>query len=462
MNQLPHVVIIGGGFAGLNAAKALKNSACRITLIDRKNHHLFQPLLYQVATGGLSPADISAPIRALLKSQKNVSVLMDNVTGFNVENRQVFMGSESLSYDHLIIATGANHAYFGQDAWAKDAPGLKTLQDATAIRHKILLAFEKAETVSSDSDREAWQNFVIVGAGPTGVELAGALAELARHTLKEDFRKFNPGLANIYLVDAGPSVLPAFEANTSQKAQNALEKLGVTVRPNCRVSSITEDGVHLETDEGSEFIPSKTVLWAAGVKASRLGEHIARETSAATDRAGRVAVSEDFSIPGHSNIYVVGDLATYSHHGGSPLPGTAAVAQQAGSFVGRSIGQRLKGKSPKPFKYTHYGDLAVIGRSAAVADVGRLRLSGNPAWWFWLLVHLMKLVDIQNRVTVFMQWAWSYFTRKSSARLITLDADSLRTSPPKKEPIESDGTNDPVSNREVQKEKGRADIRLIA
>jgi len=461
MNHRHHVVIIGGGFAGLNAAKALKKASCSITLIDRKNHHLFQPLLYQVATGGLSPADISAPIRALLKSQKNVRVLMDSVTGFDVARNEVFLTGQTLKYDSLIIATGANHAYFGRDEWAKDAPGLKTLQDATAIRHKVLMAFEQAEVATTPTKRESWQNFVIVGAGPTGVELAGALAELSKHTLKNDFRDFDPGQAKIFLVDAGPRVLPAFDPETSEKAEKSLVKLGVTIRPNCRVSQITEDGVSLETQQGSEFISSKTVLWAAGVRASLLGNRIAEQTAAETDRAGRVVVSQDFSIPNHPNIFVVGDLACYQHIGDAMLPGTAAVAQQAGSFVGRTLKRRLTGKPALPFKYIHYGDLAVIGRSAAVADIGKVKLSGVPAWWFWLVVHLMKLVDLQNRVTVLVQWAWSYVTRKRSARLITLDAVSLKLGPPGLKPLDERDPENGVQPQEGSgKKKGK--IRLIA
>ena len=430
MDRVHEVVIIGGGFAGLNAALQLKKAKARITLIDRRNHHLFQPLLYQVATGGLSPADISAPIRALLAKQKNTRVLLGNVVNIEPQTREVHLESgQSISYDSLILATGANHAYFGNDQWEADAPGLKTLEDATRIRHKILLAFEKAELAETPEERKQWLTFGIVGAGPTGVELAGALAELAGHTLRNDFRNdfrnIDTAEATIYLLDGNDRVLPTFEANTSAKACKALNQLGVTVRTGVIVTEISHLGASLKTTDGTESMLARTILWAAGVRASVLGPLLAKKTGAETDRVGRLIVTADFNLPNNPEIYVAGDLASYSHFDGKPLAGTAAVAQQQGQHIGRTITAKLTGKAAKPFRYTHYGDLAVIGRSAAVADIGKLRLSGHTAWWFWLLVHLAKLVDLQNRMTVMVQWSWSYVTRKRSARLVMPGAEIL-------------------------------------
>ncbi|MDJ0841947.1 MAG: NAD(P)/FAD-dependent oxidoreductase [Acidobacteriota bacterium] len=437
MDRLHEVVIIGGGFAGLNAALEMKKAKARITLIDRRNHHLFQPLLYQVATGGLSPADISAPIRALLGKQKNTRVLLGNVVDIDPNQRTVHLeDGKVIDYDSLILATGANHAYFGNDHWEADAPGLKTLEDATRIRHKILLAFEKAELAETPEERKQWLTFAIVGAGPTGVELAGALAELAGHTLRKDFRDIDTAETTIYLLDGSDRVLPTFAADTSGKALKALDKLGVTVRTGVMVTKISHLGATLKTSDGNESMLARTVLWAAGVRASVLGPLLAQKTGAEIDSAGRLKVTAQFNLPGYPDIYVAGDLSSYTHFDGKPLPGTAAVALQQGRYIGKAILAGLKGKAARPFKYIHYGDLAVIGRSAAVADIGKMRLSGHPAWWFWLLVHLVKLVDLQNRMTVLLQWGWSYITRKRSARLITPSSEFLtdfREPPPTEE-----------------------------
>ena len=462
MTKVHEVVIIGGGFAGLSAAKMLAGAPVRVTLIDRRNHHLFQPLLYQVATGGLSPADISSPIRALLRKQKNAHVLMGNVRQIDAQKRQVLMADESaIAYDTLVVATGANHAYFVNDHWSVDAPGLKTLKDATAIRHKILMAFERAEKCDDAAERAALLTFVIAGAGPTGVELAGALAELAHHTLPEDFRSIKTGDAKILLVDGGKRVLGAFGQDSSLDATLALEKLGVTVETGSLVTDISPDGVTLKRDGESRFVATKTVLWAAGVRASLLGKSLARATGVEIDRVGRVRVNDDFSIPQFPEIFVIGDLAARFLPDGTLLPGTAAVAQQEGKWVGKHIRAKLSGKKQKPFRYTHYGDLAVIGRSAAVVEMKRLKLKGNPAWWFWLLVHLMKLVDQQNRLLVLVQWAWSYFTRKRSARLINTDVNTFFAEPDSGKPPQT-GDQNAQGTATKGNQKGKEKLRLIA
>jgi len=421
-----HVVIIGGGFAGLEVAKALRKAPARVTLIDRRNHHLFQPLLYQVATGGLSPANIAAPIRALLSKQVNTHVLLANVEEIDPHNRRLLTSEGVVAYDTLVVATGANHAYFGHDEWAGDAPGLKTLTDATTIRQKILYAFEQAERSGDPEERRGWMSFAIVGAGPTGVELAGALAELANHTLEEDFREIDPTDAVIRLVDGSDRVLPGFSPRASAKAADALDDLGVEVVTGKMVTEVDSEGITLSGGAAPERVRAKTVLWAAGVRASVLGRNLAETTGCDTDKVGRVITAPDFSLIGHPEIRVIGDLAHYLHGEIKPLPGTAAVAQQMGRYVGRSLADTLRGNPVKPFRYKHYGDLAVIGRSRAIAEVGGRLLSGYPAWLFWLFVHLMKLVDFQNRLSVFMQWSWSYWTWHRSARLINDGATELK------------------------------------
>lgn len=349
MNRPHEVVVVGGGFAGLAVAKGLNKANVRLTLIDRRNHHLFQPLLYQVATGGLSPADISSPIRALLKKQKNARVLLGNVVDINTNDRRVKLADgNSVDYDTLVVATGANHAYFGQDHWEADAPGLKTLEDATRMRTKVLGAFERAERAQSKEERDRQLRFVIVGAGPTGVELAGALGELAKQTLKHDFREIDPGDAEILLLDASDRVLPSFSENASGKALEALEKLGVKTRTGVKVTDINEKEVVIQAGESLEVIPTRTVLWAAGIRASVLGPLLAERTGAKIDRMGRLMVEEDFSLPGHPEIMIAGDLAYYDHINDAPLPGTAAVAQQEGVFIGKNIAAKLDGRMPKP------------------------------------------------------------------------------------------------------------------
>lgn len=430
-HQLPpdlhHVVIIGGGFGGLNAARALRRAPVRVTLIDRHNHHLFQPLLYQVATGGLSPANIAAPLRAVLKRQRNVRVLLGEVTAIDPQQRQLTLrNGDTLAYDTLIVATGVRHDYFGNDHWEDRAPGLKTLDDATRMRKRILLAFEAAERLAHDDpdERAAWLTFIVVGGGPTGVELAGALGEIANDTLKHDFHAIDPTEARIILVEGHERILPAFPAPLSARAEAALHRLGAQVRTGALVTEVGPETATLkyQSDGREEHIPTRTVLWAAGVRASKLGSMLAEATDVEQDHAGRVAVQPDLTLPGHPEIFVVGDLAHFTHQTGQPLPGVAQVAIQGGRYAARRIRARLRGDpGPAPFRYLDFGNMATIGRAAAVCDFGWLRLRGFPGWMAWLFVHLMNLVEFQNRLLVFVQWAWSYFTFNRSARLITGD-----------------------------------------
>ena len=414
------VVIVGGGFAGLNAARALKKAPVTVTLIDERNFHLFHPLLYQVATGGLSPADISTPIRGLLRKQRNAQVVLGRVVRIDVANRSVALSDgEEIVYDTLMLATGSTHSYFGQEEWAADAPALKTVEDAIDIRRRILLAFEAAERTNDPKDRRAWTTFVIVGGGPTGVELAGAIGELARRTLRHNFRSFDPAQARILLFEGGRTMLPSYNPKLSAKAIPALEKLGVTVRTQALVRAVTSESVEVDVAGETQTIPCKTVLWAAGVAASDLGRKVAEATGAEVDGAGRVVVEPDMTVPGHPEILVAGDLASYSHQTGNPLRGTADVAIAEGRYVGRVIARRIAGKRSKKLRFRDLGNMAVIGRSAAVADLRIVRFSGRLAWWAWLFVHLLKLVGFQNRLSVLVQWGWSYLTRNRSARLIT-------------------------------------------
>lgn len=418
------VVIVGGGFAGLAAAKSLKKADAQITLIDRRNHHLFQPLLYQVATGGLSPADISAPIRGLLSKQKNATVALGEVTGIDAAAKTVATTTGEVEFDTLVVASGASHSYFGNDQWEKHAPGLKTIEDATNIRRKVLLAFESAELAATDEERRAWLTFVVVGGGPTGVEMAGAIAELARQTLKKDFRNFDSATARVLLVEAGPRVLSTYSESISPKAEKSLTKLGVEVQTETMVTEITDDGITAKSGDSMSFVPAKTVVWGAGVAASPLGKTLADATGCQVDRVGRVVIEPDLSVPGNPDVFVVGDLASHSYQNGQPLRGTADVAGAEGKYVGKLIATRIKGKeTKKPFKFRDLGKLAVIGRSSAVADLRFVRFGGYLAWQVWLFAHVLKLVDYQNRSTVLLQWSWNYFTRKKSARLITGDLD---------------------------------------
>ncbi|MEC5400292.1 NAD(P)/FAD-dependent oxidoreductase [Uliginosibacterium sp. H1] len=409
-SAVPHVVIVGGGFAGLWAARALAKSAVRITLIDRRNHHVFQPLLYQVATAGLSAPDIAAPLRHILRSQRNLEVRLGNVREVRATERRLLLadGSE-VAYDSLMLATGATHAYFGNDAWAEHAPGLKILEDGLLIRRRLLMAFERAELESDPVARDAWLTFVVVGGGPTGVELAGTLAEIARHTLKQEFRHIDPSRARVLLVEAGPRVLAAFPESLSDKARKQLEHLGAQVMTGGRVETIDEDGVLVN----GQRIASRTVLWAAGVAASPL----ARSLGVELDRAGRVPVGTDLSVAGFPEIFVAGDLAAVTQDG-KPVPGVAPAAKQMGAHVARVIKARLAGEKAPDFRYRHMGSLATIGRMAAVVDLGPVHLSGLLAWWFWLFIHIFFLIGFRNRVTVLMNWAWSYWTYQRHARII--------------------------------------------
>ncbi len=420
-NNLHHVVIIGGGFGGLYAAKKLGNARARVTLIDKRNFHLFQPLLYQVATGVLSPGDIASPLRGVLHLYKNISVLNGEVIDINTYGRKTILSDGEVSYDTLIVATGVSHHYFGHDEWAQMAPGLKTVEDALEMRRRVLLAFEAAERETDPARRQALMTFIIVGGGPTGVELSGALGELARGTLKNNFRNINPAEAEILLIEGVDRVLPTYPADLSAKAEVKLKDLGVNVRTNTMVTDIHDNTVTVGSGDRIEQIHARTILWTAGVKASLIGEVLARSTGAKLDRDGKVLVEPDLTIPGHQNIFVIGDLANFSHQDGKPLPGTAPVAIQQGEYAARVIRERLEGKTTSPFRYHNKGNLAVIGRNAAVADLGFLSFYGFFAWLIWIFIHIRYLIEFDNKVIVLFQWAWNYITRNRGARLITGD-----------------------------------------
>ncbi len=416
----PHVVVIGGGFGGLWATRTLASAPVRVTLVDRSNHHLFQPLLYQVATAGLSAPDIAAPLRHLLRGQKNVEVRLDEVRGIDLHGRRVTLDGGTLDYDYLIVATGATHTYFGHDDWASWAPGLKTLDDAFVVRRKVLEAFEVAEREPDAAARAALLNFVIIGGGPTGVELAGTLAEIARHTLANEFRRINTRDAHIYLVEAGPRILPSMPESLSRSAERQLAKLGVEVHVGEPVTAIDAAGVEF----GGRRVNTETVLWAAGVAASPIG----RQLSTECDRAGRVPVAPDLSLPGHAEVFVVGDLATVTQDG-KPVPGIAPAAKQMGAYAAHAIRDRIAGHATKPFRYHDYGNLATIGRMAAVVDLRGIHLSGLIAWWFWLVAHVFFLIGFRNRIMVLIDWAWSYWTYKRHARIIFGRKPPERASP---------------------------------
>jgi NADH dehydrogenase len=419
-NQSPHhVVIVGGGFGGLYAAQALGKAPVKVTLIDKRNFHLFQPLLYQVATGKLSPADISSPLRGVLSRQKNTKVLMGEVMDVDPKEQKVKLQNEELSYDTLIVATGVSHHYFGNEQWSETAPGLKTVEDALEMRRRIFLAFEAAEKETDPEKRRAWLTFVLVGGGPTGVELAGSLAELAYSTLKNDFRNIDTSEAKILLLEGMDRILPPYPPELSAKAKASLERLGVTVQTNALVTNIEDNIVSIRRGEQIEQIPAQTILWAAGMKASGMGQVLAEGTGAQLDRAGRVIVNPDLSVSEHPNIFVIGDLANFSHQNGKPLPGVAPVAMQQGLYVARLIEKRLKGDTLPAFHYKDYGSLAVIGRNSAVVDLGFIKFSGFPAWLAWIFVHILFLIEFDNKLIVMIQWGWDYFTRKRGARLIT-------------------------------------------
>jgi NADH dehydrogenase len=419
-NQSPHhVVIVGGGFGGLYAAKALGKAPVKVTLIDKRNFHLFQPLLYQVATGGLSAGDISSPLRSVLSRQKNTEVLMGEVSGIDPSQQIVKLQNKELTYDTLIVATGVSHHYFGNDQWAPKAPGLKTVEDALEMRRRIFLSFEAAEKETDPEKRRAWLTFVIVGGGPTGVELAGALAELAYSTLKDDFRNIDTSETRILLLEGMDRVLPPYPPELSEKAQKSLERLGVTVQTKTLVTNIEDNIVTIRQGDQTEEIPAQTILWAAGMKASGMGEVLSKATGVECDRAGRVMVAPDLSVPGHPNIFVIGDLANYVHQDGKPLPGVAPVAMQEGQYVARLIQKQLKGETMPTFRYADYGNLAVIGRNAAVVDLRFMKFAGFPAWLAWIFIHIFYLIEFDNKLLVLIQWGWNYFTRKRGARLIT-------------------------------------------
>jgi len=444
----PRVVIIGCGFGGIEAVRALSTAELEITMVDRTNHHLFQPLLYQVATAGLSAPAVSAPIRHTLRREMrrgNLTILQALVTGIDVAGHRVLLdGGDTLAYDHLIVAAGATHSYFGHDDWAAHAPGLKTLDDAFRIRARVIGAFERAERCTAPAERAPWMTFVVIGAGPTGVEMAGTMTEIAHHTLPQEFRRIDSTQAHVVLMEGSDRVLGAFVPKLSERAREQLVRLGVDVRTGCKVTSIDADGVNYETRDGevvsTHRLPSKTVIWAAGVAASPLGRAIAQGTGATLDRAGRIVVEPDLSVVGHPEISVVGDLASASSHGPgepTPVPGVSPAAKQMGRSAAANLLRRLRGASTLPFHYIDYGNLATVGRKAAVVDLtvpvfGALRFSGYFAWLFWLFAHIYFLIGFRNRFVVLMDWAWAYWTYQRSARVVAEPpvAPAVRPGPP--------------------------------
>jgi NADH dehydrogenase len=417
----PRVIIIGAGFGGLEAAKKLACKDVQVTVIDRTNYHLFQPLLYQVATAALSPADIAAPVRAVLSKCKNVEVILAEVESVDVEAKKVKTVDPEFDYDYLILATGARHSYFGHNEWEKLAPGLKSLEDAIELRRRILMAFEYAEKITDEAARRAAMNFVIIGGGPTGVEMAGAIAEISRHTLAKNFRHIDPSQARVILIEGEPRLLAAYPEDLSESARKQLVDLGVEVRTSTRATNLTEAGVQI----GDEFIPCRVKIWAAGNNASFVGKTL----GVPVDRVGRVIVNEDLTIPGHSEVQVIGDLANFPHQTGEPLPGISPVAMQQGRQAARNVLAMIKGSQPQRFRYWDKGTMATIGRNKAVADLKFMHLSGLPAWLAWLFVHIVFLVGFRNRLLVLIQWAWAYLSFDKGARLITRNFQSEQRPP---------------------------------
>lgn len=421
MNSKPHVIIVGAGFGGLEAAKKLACEDVRVTVIDRTNYHLFQPLLYQVATAALSPADIAAPVRAVLSKCRNTEVILAEVQSVDVEAKKVKTVDLEIDYDYLILATGARHSYFGHNEWERLAPGLKSLEDAVELRRRILMAFEYAEIITDEAARRAAMNFVIIGGGPTGVEMAGAIAEISRYTLARDFRHIDPSQARIILIEGEPRLLAAYPPDLSESARKQLVDLGVEVRTSTRATNLTEAGVQI----GDEFIPCRVKIWAAGNNASFVGKTL----GAPADRVGRVVVNDDLTMPGHPEVQVIGDLANFPHQTGEPLPGISPVAMQQGRHATRNVLAMIKGRKPQRFRYWDKGTMATIGRNKAVADLRFVHLSGLPAWLAWLFVHIIFLVGFRNRLLVLFQWAWAYLTFDKGARLITRNFQSEQRPP---------------------------------
>src|SRR5881392_2609150 len=421
LTNKPHVVIVGAGFGGLEAAKKLGKDPVRVTVIDRTNYHLFQPLLYQVATAALSPADIAAPIRHILSRFRNTEVMLAEVNGIDLARKAVNIGDRQISYDYLILATGARHSYFGHDEWEKVAPGLKSLEDAVEIRRRLLMAFEYAEKVTDPAAKAAAMTFVIIGGGPTGVEMAGAIAEISRYTLEKDFRHIDPSSARVVLVEGDKRLISAFPEDLSVKALEQLKELGVEVHTGTHATNLTEAGVQV----GDEFIPCRVKIWAAGNAASFVGKTL----GAPADRAGRIIVNDDLTIPGHPEVQVIGDLANFPHQTGQPLPGISPVAMQQGRHAARNVLAMIKGRKPQRFRYWDKGTMATIGRNKAVADLRFMHLSGLPALLAWLFVHIVFLVGFRNRLVVLFQWAWAYLTFDKGARLITRNFQSEQRPP---------------------------------
>ena len=432
--SLPHVVIVGGGFGGLYAAKSLKNAPVRVTLIDKRNFHLFQPLLYQVATGTLSPADIASPLRVILSKHKNTQVLLDKVVDIDPEAKKVHLEDrEALSYDALVVATGVSHHYFGNDQWQEDAPGLKTVEDALEMRRRIFMAFEAAEKETDPEKRKALLTFVVVGGGPTGVELAGAIAEIAHQSVKDDFRDIDTTQAKVLLFEGMDRILPPYPEECSAEALKALEKLGVEVQTKTLVTNIADNSVTYRQGDTSTTINAHTILWAAGVRASFMGKVLADRAGAELDRAGRVIVEPDLSLKEHSNIFVIGDLANFPHQGERPLPGVAPVAMKEGEYVADLIAKRARRIEVAPFSYKDFGSMAVIGQNKAVANLNFAKFSGFVAWIIWVFAHIYYLIEFDNKLIVMIQWAWNYITQGRGARLITEKPSlQLEIDPPKK------------------------------